>query len=271
MVKKAKLVLDDSIFDTKLPLFQLQGYFNISKHLGGVNSTNRLIELCNITEQSHVLDVGCGVGQTASYLVKKTGCRVTGIDITEAMVIRAEERIIKEKIADRVVIRQADAVSLPFEDNIFDAVITESVLAFINDKQGAVKEFLRVLKPGGRVGLNESMLITSSPPEDVIEALNGSEFFIADVLTPERIEEILKEADFQKIEGNVCEISIGGDAIGHFKRFGIRGSMKTIFRSLGSIITSSIHRKLLKEMKSLPRSITKHLGYGIYSGEKKPL
>ncbi|MFW9993795.1 MAG: class I SAM-dependent methyltransferase [Candidatus Odinarchaeota archaeon] len=267
MPEKAKLVLDDSIFNAELPIFQLQGYFNVSKHLGGLKSTNRLIESCNITGDSYVLDVGCGVGQTACYLARKTGCRVAGIDITEAMVIRAKERVVKGKFEDRVEIKQADAVTLPYGDNIFDAVITESVIVFINDKQGALDEFKRVLKPGGHIGLNETMLVAPSPPEDVIKALTDSEFFVAEVLTPERAEELLKNAGFQKIEGFTHKIGIWGELVGHFKRFGIRGSLKSISRSLGSI-RNPTYRKFMKEAKSLPRSVTKYLGYGIYTGEK---
>ena len=46
-------------------------------------------------------------------------------------------------------------LDLPFEADRFDAVIVESVLAFVDDKPRAIRECIRVTKPGGYVGLNE--------------------------------------------------------------------------------------------------------------------
>ncbi len=52
------------------------------------------------------------------------------------------------------------------DDNIFDAIVSESVNAFMNDKQMAVNEYKRVLKPGGYAGFNEVTWI-ETPPEDL--------------------------------------------------------------------------------------------------------
>ena len=63
----------------------------MTKHLGNVEATEKLVELCNITSGSYVLDVGCGSGITAAYLAEKHGCRVMGVDILPRMIDRAQE------------------------------------------------------------------------------------------------------------------------------------------------------------------------------------
>ena len=65
------------------------------------------------------------------------------------MVDRSRERAIREKLAERVTFKMADAQELPFDDATFDAVMTESVTSFPADKLKAVREYARVTKPGG--------------------------------------------------------------------------------------------------------------------------
>ena len=85
--------------------------------------------------------------------------KVVAIDISRDMVKRAEERAKKKRVKDKVEFRVADAQNLPFEDDLFDAVISESVNAFIEDKQKAINEYKRVVKPGGYIGFNEATWI----------------------------------------------------------------------------------------------------------------
>jgi arsenite methyltransferase len=136
-------------------------FFDFAAEVGltkkrGVEATQALVELCHIREGKYVLDVGCGVGVSACFIARRYGCKVFGIDILERMVERSRERAKREGVADRVEFKVADAQSVPFEENLFDAVITESVTAFPKSKQKAVNEYVRVTKTGGYVGLNES-------------------------------------------------------------------------------------------------------------------
>jgi SAM-dependent methyltransferase len=115
--------------------FDFAAEVGLTKHIGGIEATDTLIELCHIGKDSYVLDVGCGVGATPCYLAKKVGCRVMGVDIMEKMVARSNERAKHGKVVGRVEFRVADAQDLPFEEALFDSVITESVTAFPEDKQ----------------------------------------------------------------------------------------------------------------------------------------
>ncbi len=148
--------------------FDFAAEVGITKHIGSLEATEALVELCHISKGKNVLDVGCGVGVTPCFIAKRYGCRVVGVDILEGMVERSKERAKREGVMDRVEFRIADAQDLPFEDDLFDAVITESVTAFPKDKQKAVNEYARVTKPGGYVGLNESTWLKVPPPPELI-------------------------------------------------------------------------------------------------------
>ena len=148
--------------------FDFAAEVGLTKHVGGVEATDALVELCHVGEDAYVLDVGCGAGVTPCYIAKKYGCRVVGVDISERMVERSRERANREKVADRVEFRVADAQDLPFEDALFDAVFTESVTSFPEDKQKAVNEYVRVTKPGGYIGLNESTWLKAPLPPEVV-------------------------------------------------------------------------------------------------------
>jgi arsenite methyltransferase len=122
--------------------------------MGGLKATRELIESCHIGQGQYILDVGCGTGVTPCYLVKRYGCRVVGIDISDKMIVWANETASSERVESRVEFRVADAQELPFDNAIFDVVICESVNVFVPDKPKAVDEYARVIKPGGYVGLS---------------------------------------------------------------------------------------------------------------------
>ena len=113
------------------------------------------------------MNVGCGIGVGPAYIAKKYNCRVVGIDISEKMIEWSRRRAREERVEDKVEFRMADVLELPFEANRFDVVIVESVLIFVEDKARAIRECVRVTKPGGYVGLNEGCWTRQPSPEMV--------------------------------------------------------------------------------------------------------
>lgn len=95
-----------------------------------------------------VLDIGCGTGNY-SLALAKAGLKVTGIDISPAMLEKA--RITVKARGLKVSFLEGDALQLPFRDNSFDAVISATALEFVPDLDAALGEAYRVLKPGGRL------------------------------------------------------------------------------------------------------------------------
>lgn len=134
----------------------VQATIGISKHMGGYTATDEMHALCHLDRAEEVLDVGCGIGVGSAYVAKKYGCRVTAVDVSDDMLKWAQQRAEREGVSDQITFRKADVCGLPFEDSRFDVVLVESVLAFVKDKHTAILELLRVTKPGGYIGLNET-------------------------------------------------------------------------------------------------------------------
>ena len=88
----------------------------------------------SITDESRVLDVGCGIGGPARYLAHTYGCRVDGIDLTPELVETGRVLTERCKLADRVVLQVGNALELPYPDQTFDVVWCQNVTMNIADK-----------------------------------------------------------------------------------------------------------------------------------------
>ena len=86
-------------------------------------------------------------------LAQRFGCAVTGVDLDENALQNAKANIEKNNLQDKLTLIHGDATALPFEDNSFDVIINEAMLTMLvgDRKDKALKEYFRVLKPGGRV------------------------------------------------------------------------------------------------------------------------
>jgi demethylmenaquinone methyltransferase/2-methoxy-6-polyprenyl-1,4-benzoquinol methylase len=107
-------------------------------------------------QQRHILDVACGTGDLA-FAIRRAAhpdARVVGVDFTEEML-----RIAQDKTGNGypggVKWAQADGLRLPFADNSFDLVTIAFGIRNMESLSGALREFLRVLRPGGEVAILE--------------------------------------------------------------------------------------------------------------------
>ena len=126
-------------------------------HNRGKQATVDLARLAEIQPEQHVLDVGCGIGGPARTLAAEFGCRVTGIDISDEFCSAAQSLNELVGLSDKISIRTADALALPFEDESFDIVWTQHASMNIADKQALFTEMHRVLRPGGKLALHDVM------------------------------------------------------------------------------------------------------------------
>jgi SAM-dependent methyltransferase len=247
--------------------FELHAYSGATKHVGGLSTTKELIELCGIDERTHVLEVGCGTGATARYLAKKLGCRVMGVDIRASMVERATERATRAHVGDRVDFRVADATDLPFEDATFDVVLVESVTTFIEDKAAAIREYGRVIKPGGCVGLNEEIWHQTPVPPEIVQYTAETWDVRVEIPTLEGWVGLLKAS------GLTVELA-GPRRYGpltdftEIARYGCRDFLTILGRSLRLYCTSPAFRKYMRERRRLPKGIWDYLGYALLVGRK---
>ncbi len=113
---------------------------------------NRIMALeARIGSQSHVLDLGCGNGNTSIWLAQEWGCQVTGIDLSGVRIdnARADLSGQAESIRERVRFEKCSATDLPFEDGSFSHVWSQATIYHVPDKDTTLKEAHRTLKPGG--------------------------------------------------------------------------------------------------------------------------
>jgi arsenite methyltransferase len=251
--------------------FDFAAEVGLTKHIGGLEATEALIELCHLGKDSYLLDVGCGVGATPCFIAKKVGCRVAGVDISERMVERSRERAERERLNDKVEFRVANAQDLPFEDDLFDAVITESVTAFPEDKQKAVNEYVRVTKPGGYVGLNESAWLKVPPPPEVIAWAEQDIGASVQPLTPDAWRKMLEAAGLKEIIAETYAINTQDEAKGILRRYGFGGMLGVMGRMLLLFARSPDYRKFVKGVRQtgvVPDSLEEYFGYGLFVGRK---
>ncbi len=110
------------------------------------------VGLCGLRTGEQVLDLAAGTGDLTRLLVRQVGPsgQVVMADINRAMLEQGRDRLIDLGITSPVTLLQANAEQLPVADNSFNCVIIGFGLRNVTDKQAALEEMLRVLKPGGR-------------------------------------------------------------------------------------------------------------------------
>lgn len=135
----------------------------------------RVLDAAGVAPGHRVLDVACGTGilaREAAVRVGPTGS-VVGVDIGSGMLAVAKE------LAPSIEWRECAAESLPYPDRSFDAVVSQFGLMFFSDRSGALRQMIRVLKPGGRlaVAVWDSLDNCEAYPEEVtlLQRLAGKE------------------------------------------------------------------------------------------------
>lgn len=252
--------------NSDISYFELQAYIGATKHMGGFESTKEMIELCRISPNVHVLDVGCGVGATICHLVKAHGCRAIGVDLRESMIARANERAQREGIADRIEFRIADAQALPFEDNRFDVVLCESVATFIEDKQKVIGEYARVVKPGGYVGLNEEFWI-KPPPAEIMEYTRFTWEIEPKLATLDDWRGWMQNAGLRDIVVNPHIFDARRES-SQVKRYRPGDTVRMLGRTMSLYIRNPTFRRYMGERRRLPKNFFQYFGYGLFVGRK---
>ncbi len=266
----------------KLSYYDLFAHLNVPFfNIGGRASIDELAEMCHIGKHSRVLEVGCGTGGNACYLAKKYGCTIVGIDVAEHMVQQARERAIAEGLTDKASFEAGDAHHLKFPDGCFDAVITVFVSQFF-EIQKIFKEFTRVLKQGGFLGVNE-MYKMADIPEGLAQKISKGESALVEITqlpfklyTPGDWKGAL---DLNELKNGRIEPKKILPEKGAYKRI-IKdlGGWKLFFKLLGKVIKLAWKSKIIrhkfgtlaKAKKILVRqkSTKKYVGYILVSGQK---
>lgn len=127
------------------------------------------------TSGLHVLDAACGEGY-GSHLLAAKALKVTGIDISATAIAHARAKYTAANLG----FVEADCSNTPFDDQSFDCIVSFETLEHLQDHQALLREFRRVLKPGG-------FLVISSPDKAVYTDRMGNKnpFHVKELYQPE--------------------------------------------------------------------------------------
>ena len=151
-------------------------------------------------EEAHVLEVGSGSGGPAVYLAAARGCRVTGVDINEHGIRNGERLASARGVADRVAFRLVDAGKpLPFPDHSFDAVLSNDAMCHIPNRLEVLRDWHRVLRPGGRVLFTDAMVVTGQLSNEELAVRSSIGWYL--FVPPGENERLIKRAGFTLLSG----------------------------------------------------------------------
>ncbi len=161
--EKEKVNLVRGVFDSVASQYDIMNDF---MSLGIHRIWKRVaVQLSNVREGDHVLDLAGGTGDLTTLFSKRVGKsgKIVLADINSEMLRTGRDRLIDRGITKNISFAQVNAECLPFEDNTFDCVCIAFGLRNVTDKDAALRSMLRVLKPGGRV-----IILEFSHPTDKI-------------------------------------------------------------------------------------------------------
>jgi len=204
-------------------------------------------------------------------IAKEYGCQVTGIDISEVLISKAQDRADRMGLSN-VRFQVADARQLPFDNDSFDAVFGVALVALIPNKEEVLQEFMRVTKPGGSVGTLD-LFAKSDAKKEIVESFSNTmktllEYDVA-IMDFEKWRSIFKmlELDDTHVEANYNDVLLNTR-----KRTGtIKATMKMLYHM---IINGAVRKRMMKLM-SLRKTATmkddegfEHVGYLVFTGRK---
>ncbi|MDR5000487.1 MULTISPECIES: class I SAM-dependent methyltransferase [Brevibacillus] len=180
---------------------------------GGKEATERILQACRLTADTKVLEVAPNMGTTAIQIAKEYGCQVTGIDIHQPSVERAQENIRQHGLEDRVQIAYGNALELPFAAETFDVVINEAMLSMLplEQKKQAIAEYFRVLKPGGRLATHDLLLRKDPETPEVQERLAALRQLLAvnaQPMTEANWRGLFEQAAFRQVDCQTGKMSL---------------------------------------------------------------
>lgn len=167
-------------------------------------------DLAQVGAASHVLEVGSGSGGPAVYLATHRGCRVTGVDINEHGVANGTRLARERGVAERVAFQQVDASRpLPFATATFDAVLSNDSMCHIANRLDVLRDWHRVLRPGGRMLFTDAMVVTGLLSQEEIATRSSIGFYF--FLPRGENERLIVEAGFRLLSSE--DLTAGAERI----------------------------------------------------------
>jgi ubiquinone/menaquinone biosynthesis C-methylase UbiE len=242
-----------------------QAQVGITKHIGGLEATITLLSRCHVEPAQEVLYVGSGIGVGPALIARRYGARVVGVDISPKMIEWSWKRAKEEHVTSQVDFQVADILDLPLETGRFDAVVCESVVAFVENKQRAIRECVRVVKPGGYVGLNETVWLDQPPTKEQMEKARS-----LGTMVPTAMEwrALWDESGLRERSVDVHPIDGRREILGRMQWVGARWALRGFGRLFLLYWKNPATRKIIKESFDAPLEVLSLMGYALFVGRK---
>ncbi len=186
---------------------------------GGRDLYRRVALLTGMSEGQEVLVAACGSGVTLEYFVREFGVQGSGADEDPVLVERVEARARAEGLSARMQVQQASMDALPYRAGVFDVAMAELGLTARADPAAAIREVVRVVRPGGRVVLVQ--LVWRAPVDPERREVLARHLGAHPLMTME-VKKILREAGVERLHTEAwtdAETSFRGEAHKPFPDF----------------------------------------------------
>jgi tocopherol O-methyltransferase len=163
-----------------------------------LNLNRELCELGQVQRSWRVLDAGCGIGGSSFYLAEHFACETEGVTLSRKQVETAQRYARDKGFERQCQFRQCSYTDTPFEEHHFDAAWAVESLGSAQDKGAFFKEMHRLLKPGGRILIADTLKPRSYDIQgnQVMQTmLNG--WAISDILSIDELKQVAEENGFK--------------------------------------------------------------------------
>ena len=146
-------------------------------HYRGVDAVRDAARALELDAGDHVLDVGSGIGGPARFLASTVGCRVTALELQDAMHAVGRDLTDRCGLSDRVSHVRGDARTHPLGEGVHDAVVSWLVIHHVPDRPQLLRRLASALRPGGQLyveDLCERAPFSPGDLTDVLETLHGA-------------------------------------------------------------------------------------------------
>lgn len=193
--------LDGATLDVLVARLEARG-----KHPRLAEMMREYLDAMAIDSARSVLDLGCGTGVAARAIARRPGFsgRVTGIDRSPHLIAAATRLADEDGVGSKVEFRVGDSHSLELRDSEFDGVVAHTLFSHLDDPRGVLREIVRVVRPGGNVGIFDGDYASLTfATDDPAEGKVADEAIIGAIVTNPRVmrqmPQLLREADLELV------------------------------------------------------------------------
>jgi len=158
----------------------------------------RYADRVGVGAHSRVLEVGSGSGGPAVYMAKARGCQIVGVDLNEHGVRNGARLAAAQGVSDKVTFQLVDASQpLPYPDGSFDAVLSNDAMCHISHRLDVLRDWHRVLRPGGQMSFTDAMVVTGVISQVEIVTRTSIGFYL--LVPPGENERLIRAAGFEVV------------------------------------------------------------------------